>query len=85
MIDRAIIMLTDHSGAVLLAPHRQVTRSIIGTPMAPAAASYRASGLVHWRKADIDPVMVDVRDRGKAECAGRPARSRWCKSITMKE
>lgn len=22
---------------------------------------------------------------GKAECAGRPARSRWCKSITMKE
>ncbi len=21
----------------------------------------------------------------KAECAGRPARSRWCKSITMKE
>jgi hypothetical protein len=23
--------------------------------------------------------------RGKAECAGRPARSRWCKSITMKE
>jgi hypothetical protein len=48
MIDRAIIMLTDHSGAVLLAPHRQVTRSIIGTPMAPAAASYRASGLVLW-------------------------------------
>jgi hypothetical protein len=23
--------------------------------------------------------------RGRAECAGRPARSRWCKSITMKE
>ena len=22
---------------------------------------------------------------GIAECAGRPARSRWCKSITMKE
>jgi hypothetical protein len=22
---------------------------------------------------------------GEAECAGRPARSRWCKSITMKE
>ena len=22
---------------------------------------------------------------GKPECAGRPARSRWCKSITMKE
>jgi hypothetical protein len=22
---------------------------------------------------------------GKAECAGRPARSRWCKSITMKK
>jgi hypothetical protein len=39
-------MLTDHSEAVPLAPHRQVTRSIIGTPMPPAAASYRASGLV---------------------------------------
>jgi hypothetical protein len=24
-------------------------------------------------------------DRGRPECAGRPARSRWCKSITMKE
>jgi hypothetical protein len=24
-------------------------------------------------------------DRGGPECAGRPARSRWCKSITMKE
>ena len=24
-------------------------------------------------------------DWGKPECAGRPARSRWCKSITMKE
>jgi hypothetical protein len=23
--------------------------------------------------------------RGNPECAGRPARSRWCKSITMKE
>jgi uncharacterized protein (DUF849 family) len=23
--------------------------------------------------------------QGSAECAGRPARSRWCKSITMKE
>src|SRR5882672_7350931 len=23
--------------------------------------------------------------RGGPECAGRPARSRWCKSITMKE
>ena len=23
--------------------------------------------------------------RGRPECAGRPARSRWCKSITMKE
>ena len=23
--------------------------------------------------------------RGRAECAGRPARSRWCKSIMMKE
>jgi hypothetical protein len=23
--------------------------------------------------------------RGNSECAGRPARSRWCKSITMKE
>jgi hypothetical protein len=22
---------------------------------------------------------------GRTECAGRPARSRWCKSITMKE
>jgi hypothetical protein len=22
---------------------------------------------------------------GRPECAGRPARSRWCKSITMKE
>jgi hypothetical protein len=23
--------------------------------------------------------------KGNPECAGRPARSRWCKSITMKE
>ena len=28
--------------------------------------------------------MMSV-DRGGPECAGRPARSRWCKSITMKE
>ena len=35
------------------------------------------------------PTYRDVRFesafRGKAECAGRSARSRWCKSITMKE
>jgi hypothetical protein len=30
-------------------------------------------------------VRYSVAIGGKAECAGRPARSRWCKSITMKE
>jgi hypothetical protein len=30
-------------------------------------------------------VGVAARPGGGAECAGRPARSRWCKSITMKE
>jgi hypothetical protein len=30
--------------------------------------------------------LIDVLGRGvMPECAGRPARSRWCKSITMKE
>ncbi|WP_212423862.1 hypothetical protein, partial [Bradyrhizobium sp. AUGA SZCCT0283] len=29
--------------------------SIIGTPMPPAAAPYRASGLVRWREADHTP------------------------------
>jgi hypothetical protein len=30
-------------------------------------------------------VRPTVAIGGKAECAGRPARSRWCKSITMEE
>jgi hypothetical protein len=42
---------------MLLALHRQATRShrpsIAGTAMPLAAAPYRASGLVHWRKAVI--------------------------------
>jgi hypothetical protein len=28
---------------------------------------------------------LTVTMEGNAECAGRPARSRWCKSITMEE
>jgi hypothetical protein len=32
------------------------------------------------RDADVAALV-----RGSPECAGRPARSRWCKSITMKE
>ena len=31
------------------------------------------------------PRSNSVAFGGEAECAGRPARSRWCKSITMKE
>jgi len=30
-------------------------------------------------------VRLESAFGGRAECAGRPARSRWCKSITMKE
>jgi hypothetical protein len=31
------------------------------------------------------PILRMSVHRGRPECAGRPARSRWCKSITMKE
>jgi retron-type reverse transcriptase len=31
------------------------------------------------------PTLRTSVDWGRPECAGRPARSRWCKSITMKE
>ena len=31
------------------------------------------------------PILRMSVHRGKPECAGRPASSRWCKSITMKE
>jgi hypothetical protein len=44
-------------------------------------AVLNAAGLpVMPNETRIVPVMV-----GNPECAGRPARSRWCKSITMKE
>jgi signal transduction histidine kinase len=36
-------------------------------------------------KLPIRNVRPPVANGGKAECAGRPARSRWCKSITMKK
>ena len=38
-----------------------------------------------WHFSDIPACPLNGRYQGKAECAGRPARSRWCKSITMKE
>jgi len=58
MIDRAIITLKIvGSGAVLLAPHRQVRRSMVSIHCwhghAACRGPYRASGLVLWRKADI--------------------------------
>ena len=37
------------------------------------------------READMRELLINVCFGGIAECAGRPARSRWCKSITMKE
>jgi tripartite-type tricarboxylate transporter receptor subunit TctC len=30
-------------------------------------------------------MIVTFPPGGNAECAGRPVRSRWCKSITMEE
>ena len=52
--DRAIIVLNDRrSGDMLLALHRQATRShrpSMAMPLAPA--TYRASGLVLWHKTD---------------------------------
>jgi hypothetical protein len=39
--------------------------------------------VICWHERADPELMSDVG--GKAECAGRPARSRWCKSITMKE
>jgi hypothetical protein len=42
---------------MLLALHRQATRSHRPSMAMPlAAAPYRASGLVRWRKADVRPV-----------------------------
>ena len=50
----------------------------------PASVLARADEVIR-----IAAPTLTVRDgvsfRGKPECAGRPARSRWCKSITMKE
>jgi hypothetical protein len=48
-----------------------------------ASAQTARRGLRHWHVRTLfarEPALG-----GKAECAGRPARSRWCKSITMKE
>ena len=56
--------------AVLLAPHRQVRRSILpsiaGTAMPLAAAPYRASGLVHLHETDIPTAVRDVRSQGQS-------------------
>jgi hypothetical protein len=55
---------------MLLAPDRQVRRStvssIIGTPMPPAAAPYRASGLVLWHRTDMPTLLSDVRCWGQS-------------------
>jgi hypothetical protein len=69
MIERAIIMLTDHRfWGHASGPHRQVRRSPsfhpLLTAMPLAAAPYRASGLVHWHKADQPIALADVRFRG---------------------
>ena len=69
-IDRTIIMLNDRRfwGHASGPPNRQVRRSIvssiIGTPMPPAAAPYRASGLVQWQETDMATVFRDVRLSG---------------------
>jgi hypothetical protein len=39
----------------------------------------------HGTKQTSRPGLIMSVHRGRPECAGRPARSRWCKSITMKE
>jgi hypothetical protein len=60
---------------MLLAPHRQVRRSIdssiIGTPMPAAAAPYRASGLVRWHKTDMLADQMNVRCQGVKRTSGR--------------
>jgi len=52
-----------------------------GLPMRRPAVHESGSGTKRTCRADL---MMSVHG-GRAECAGRPARSRWCKSITMKE
>ena len=44
-----------------------------------------AGGVALVNRGTSSSSNMAAQDGGKAECAGRPARSRWCKSITMKE
>src|SRR5258706_7235490 len=50
----------------------------------------QAANISHQPRALPDSTLLASRIEfptmtGRPECAGRPARSRWCKSITMKE
>src|SRR6267154_6615894 len=68
MIDRAIIMLNDHrfwghaSGPS--SSDAPIVPSTAGTTVPPAAAPYRASGLVPWHETDIPTAVRDVRSQG---------------------
>ena len=68
MIDRAIIMLNDHrfwghaSGPS--SSDAPIVPSTAGTTVPPAAAPYRASGLVLWHKTDMLGAGAKVRYRG---------------------
>ena len=46
---------------------------------------YHSRDVSFWPVASLGATHDPVAFGGEAECAGRPARSRWWKSITMKE
>jgi hypothetical protein len=70
MIERAIIMLTDHrfwghaSGPSSSGKTPPIVPSITAMPL--AAAPYRASGLVHWHLTDMAALADNVRCRGES-------------------
>jgi hypothetical protein len=67
--------------ALLDAANNVVALSVRAPPRTIESRCMSREGTNRTNRAGLMMSVV----RGRPECAGRPARSRWCKSITMKE
>jgi hypothetical protein len=76
-----------HPEAAIARCRMSIRRTIAIVFFASGLAGCGVVDLISKGMSYSNAVAADLeRDIGvKPECAGRPARSRWCKSITLKE